>query len=167
MTAAFASVLWIATAGGAGTGAWYYFNHYGRHLITTVAAAPAPKSTAVTQVSQANSAASPSVPNQPTPEGFDNSRPVQVVLTAHDVVWVQVSADGQDAFVGVLHPNDTRTIAADDQVKIVTGNAGGLDISLNGKPLDPIGSKGQIRTVSLTAAGPQVGPQNPPASSPL
>ena len=43
ITAALASVLWLVTAGGAGTGAWYYYNHYGRHLISTVSAAPAPK----------------------------------------------------------------------------------------------------------------------------
>jgi hypothetical protein len=184
MTAALASVLWLVTAGGAGTGAWYYFNHYSRHFITTVAAAPAPKPTAQAK-SVAPGPARPSpdqaaslpdqaasgqvahVRNEATARGFDNSRPVQVTLTAHDVVWVQVSADGRTAFVGTLHPNDTRTVAADAQVKILTGNAGGLDISLNGKPLDPLGPKGQTRTVRLTAEGPQFGPQNPPASSPL
>jgi hypothetical protein len=92
---------------------------------------------------------------------------VEVVITAHDVVWVQVSADGQTAFVGTLQPNDTRTVSADDHVKILAGNAGGLDISLNGKTLDPIGPKGQIRTVKLTAEGLQPAQQNPPASSPL
>ncbi|HVW83033.1 MAG TPA: DUF4115 domain-containing protein, partial [Bryobacteraceae bacterium] len=71
------------------------------------------------------------------------------------------------AFVGTLQPNDSRTIAADDQVKVLMGNAGGLDISLNGKTLDPLGTKGQTRTVRLTAAGPQFAPQNPPVSSPL
>lgn len=177
MTAALASVLWLVTAGGAGTGAWYYFNHYSRHFITAVAAAPAPKPTAQ-EKSVAPGPARPSpdqaasgqvahVRNEATARGFDNSRPVQVTLTAHDVVWVQVSADGRTAFVGTLHPNDTRTVAADAQVKILTGNAGGLDISLNGKPLDPLGPKGQTRTVRLTAEGPQFGPQNPPASSPL
>jgi hypothetical protein len=92
---------------------------------------------------------------------------VQVILTAHEATWVQVSADGQTAFVGILHPNDTRSIAADDHVKIIAGNAGGLDISLNGKPLDPIGPTGQVRTVRLTAEGPQFVQRNPPASSPL
>ncbi len=181
--AALASVLWLVTAGGAGTGAWYYFNHYGRHFITTVSAAPAPKAPA-TQTSREKLPATPESQNShqpsqlegdaqkaaqtpPTQEGFDATRPVQVILTARDVVWVQVSADGHTAFVGTLHPNDTRAIAADAQVKILTGNAGGLDISLNGKTLDPIGPKGQTRTVRLTAEGPQLGPQNPPASSPL
>ena len=172
LTAALASVLWLVTAAGAGTGAWYYFNHYVRHSVTTVAAAPAPVSSPAAPAARPASSVltaneSASTPDAALPEGFDGSRPVQVVLTAHEAVWVQVSADGRQAFEGILHPNDKRAIAADAQVKILTGNAGGLDISLNGKPLDPIGPSGQVRTVRLTAEGPQFGPQNPPASSPL
>jgi hypothetical protein len=33
------------------------------------------------------------------------------------------------------------------------GNAGGVDIQLNGKPLGPAGPEGQIRTVQLTSGG--------------
>jgi cytoskeleton protein RodZ len=166
--AALASVLWLVTAGGAVTAGWYYFNHYGRHFVTTVSAAQAPK-----PATQEKPQATPVNPNpkQPsassTQERSEGARPVQVVLTAREVVWVQVSADGHTAFVGTLHPNETRFIAADAQVRILAGNAGGLDISLNGKALDPIGPKGQTRTVRLTAEGPQWGPQNPPVSSPL
>lgn len=176
ITAALASVLWLVTAGGAGTGAWYYYNHYGRHLISTVSAAPAPKAVVPAEQPPASSSLVP-----PSPEGtpspvveaaassgaFDNSRPVQVILTAREVTWVQVSVDGKTAFEALLHPNDTRAIAADAQVKLLTGNAGGLDISLNGKPLDPLGPRGQVRTIRLTAEGPQYAPQNPPASAPL
>lgn len=179
VTAAIASVLWLATAGGAGAGAWYYWNHYARHSIATVSAAPAPKASPAVQKSvQANSQTVSQIPaNQSNdtrndtpgaqPANIDTGRPVQVILTAHEATWVQVSADGQTAFVGILHPNDTRSIAADDQVKIIAGNAGGLDISLNGKALDPIGPTGQVRTVRLTAEGPQFVQKNPPASSPL
>ncbi|HEY4086575.1 MAG TPA: RodZ domain-containing protein [Bryobacteraceae bacterium] len=170
--AAVMSVVWLMVAGGAGTGAWYYYNNYGRHLVTPVAAAPPP-------VTPSRPVSIPPPPVATAPEQqpaqtaetqngpLDSNRPVQVVLTARDEVWVQVSADGRTAFVGTLQPNDTRTIAADDQVKVLMGNAGGLDISLNGKPLDPLGTKGQTRTVRLTAAGPQLGPQNQPVSSPL
>jgi cytoskeletal protein RodZ len=162
--AAVMSVVWLMVAGGAGTGAWYYYNNYGRHLVTPVAAAPPP----------ATPSRPVSIPQPPAPaaiapaqQPLDSNRPVQVVLTARDVVWVQVSADGRTTFVGTLQPNDKRTIEADDQVKVLMGNAGGLDISLNGKTLDPLGPKGQTRTVRLTAAGPQLGPQNQPVSSPL
>ncbi|HVV47247.1 MAG TPA: RodZ domain-containing protein [Bryobacteraceae bacterium] len=189
--AALVSAVWLIVAGAAGTGAWYYYNNYGRHLVASVAAAPppitpsrpvsippppgatAPQSTATVPEAQTPDAAQPQLPETPAPVEqaktgpLDTNRPVQVVLTARDVVWVQVSADGRTAFVGTLQPNDTRTIAADDQVKVLMGNAGGLDISLNGKPLDPLGTKGQTRTVRLTAAGPQFAPRNPPVSSPL
>ena len=179
--AAVMSTVWLLVAGGAGTGAWYYYNNYGRHLVTPVAAAPPPASPSMpvsTPPAPQPTAPQPAAPEQQPAQTaqagpqiqngpIDSNRPVQVVLTARDVVWVQVSADGRTAFVGTLRPNDTRTIAADDQVKVLMGNAGGLDISLNGKTLDPLGTKGQTRTVRLTAAGPQLGPQNQPVSSPL
>jgi cytoskeletal protein RodZ len=164
LVAAFASVFWVATAIAGGTGAWYYYNNYGRHLITTVSAAPPLKHASAPSVTPAAPAPTIEQASTATEAG---SHPVEVVITAHDVVWVQVSADGQTAFVGTLHPNDTRKISADDHVKILAGNAGGLDISLNGKALDPIGPKGQIRTVQLTAEGLQPAQQNPTASSPL
>lgn len=172
--AALMSAVWLIVAGAAGTGAWYYYNFYGRHLVTTVAAAPAPITPErPVSIPPPPSGAAPAPQPETTTEStalngpLDSNRPVQVVLTARDVVWVQVSADGRTAFVGTLRPNDTRKIEADDQVKVLMGNAGGLDISLNGKALDPLGTKGQTRTVRLTAAGPQFGPQNPPVSSPL
>ena len=176
LTAALASVLWLVTAAGAGIGAWFYFTHSRQHSFATAVVAPAPAMKTTARPPAATSpnpaqladtvAVSTSGQGAP-PEAFDNSRPVQVVLTAREAAWVQVSADGRTAFVGLLHPNDRRTIAADAQVKILTGNAGGLDISLNGKPLDPIGPSGQVRTVRLTAEGPQYGPQIPSASAPL
>lgn len=163
LTAALASVLWIVTASGAGAGAWYYVN---RHAHFSVASAPAPKPVAAAVAPATNLIQTADAQN-PDSQSFDKNRPVQVVITAREATWVQVSADGQTAFVGTLHPNDTRSVAADALVKILTGNAGGLVISLNGKPLEPIGPNGQVRTVSLTAEGPQFVPQNPPASSPL
>jgi len=81
--------------------------------------------------------------------------PVRVVLKAQEASWVQMSVDGKVAFTGTLQPNDTKEISANERIKIVTGNAGGLTISLNGKTLDPLGPSGQMRTVMLTAEGPQ------------
>jgi len=195
LTASLASLLWIATAAGAGAGAWYYANHYGIHLVTTVASTPAPAkrvapspapaqaadtnqnaSAAPTAQSQdaGNSTPSPNASGEAsqtmqasTANSYDGNRPVQVILTAREAAWVQISADGRTAFVGTLKQHESRVIAADAQVKVITGNAGGLDISLNGKPLDPIGPSGQVRTVRLTAEGPQLVPRTPPASSPL
>ncbi len=77
---------------------------------------------------------------------------------AFQEAWVQLSADGKTSFKGhVLRPNETKAISATRaQVKVVTGNAGALTVSLNGKDLwNPLGPVGQVRVVRLTAEGPQ------------
>jgi cytoskeletal protein RodZ len=79
--------------------------------------------------------------------------PIQVLLTARANAWVQVTADGKAAFSGLLRANDSKAISGNQLVKVMTGNAGGLEISLNGKALDPLGPEGQVRTVKLTAEG--------------
>ena len=35
---------------------------------------------------------------------------------------------------------------------MLVGNAGGVEISLNGKPIGPIGPRGQVRVVEFTPA---------------
>jgi cytoskeleton protein RodZ len=80
---------------------------------------------------------------------------VQVVVTAIQEAWVELSADGKTSFAGILMPNERKEISAAEQVKIVAGNAGGVTVSLNGKPLEPLGPVGQVRVVRLTAEGPQ------------
>jgi cytoskeletal protein RodZ len=81
---------------------------------------------------------------------------LQVVLNASEQSWVSVHVDGKLLFTGILQPNERREIKADETVKVTAGNAGGIDISLNGKALDSLGAKGQVRTVELTRAGAQV-----------
>lgn len=112
---------------------------------------PAPRPTAAPQVTDGAPASS-----------------VQVVITAVQEAWVQLSADGKTSFTGTLMPNDRKEISAAEQVKIVAGNAGGLTVSLNGKPLEPLGPVGQVRVVRLTAEGPQFLPTSrQPAPDPL
>ena len=118
-------------------------------------AAPAPAPSPQPVAENASPAAAP--PASATPEPQDSAsaetRPVQVVLKARETSWVQIFADGRNDFTGVLQANDSRMIAADAQVRVTAGNAGGLDISLNGKSLDRLGSTGQVKTVRLTAQG--------------
>jgi transcriptional regulator with XRE-family HTH domain len=93
---------------------------------------------------------------------------VQVVITAHQTAWVQMSADGKAAFTGVLKADEMKEIAAYEQVKLVAGNAGALTILLNGKTLEPLGQVGEVPVVRLTAEGPQfLARSRQPAPDPL
>ena len=105
---------------------------------------------------------------EPTAPGNSPAGSVQVLLRANADAWVQVMADGKKAFSGMLHRNDSREISGQQLVRVMTGNAGGLEISLNGRVLDPIGPVGQVRTVRLTADGLLPDLKTPaPATDPL
>jgi cytoskeleton protein RodZ len=100
--------------------------------------APSPAATAITQ------------------PGLDPNAPVRVEMTADDPVWISVKADGKNLYSGTLQPQETKTAGANQNMTIRVGNAGGIHISLNGKPIGPVGPKGQVRTVQLTSGGFQI-----------
>ena len=111
------------------------------------------------------------VPVQPPPTvpspAAENVAPVRVGLSADEKTWISISSDGKNVFANSLEPHETKIVEASAKVRLLIGNAGGLEISLNGKPIGPIGPRGQIRIVELTPAGFQIVPRAAPAAEPL
>lgn len=107
--------------------------------------------------SQANGGGAPAAPSTAAANAVALSNAaVRVEMTADEPVWVSAHGDGKYLFSGTLQPNESRTAQAETTVILRLGNAGGIHISLNGKPIGPIGPKGQIRTVQLTSGGFQI-----------
>jgi cytoskeleton protein RodZ len=88
---------------------------------------------------------------------------VQIEISATEQTWVSISGDGKQAFSGILQPAEIKTVAARDGARIRTGNAGGLQVRLNGKSIGPIGPAGQVRTVIINKSGFQIVDAKPPA----
>ncbi|HEY1218538.1 MAG: RodZ domain-containing protein [Bryobacteraceae bacterium] len=111
-------------------------------------------------------------PGVPQPLAPDTEPPgtaaVRVELVVTEPVWVSVQRDGRSIYSGELKPKEIRTVSANTEVTVRLGNAGGLTIVLNGKPIPQAGPEGQVRTVQLTSGGFQiVAPEAPdPASAP-
>lgn len=106
--------------------------------------------------------------NAPPPQASlpsNPNAPVRVQLTAAEPVWVLARSDGKYLFSGTLDANQSRTVEANSTVVLRLGNAGGVTITLNGKPIGSVGPKGQVRTVNLTAGGVQVVAPKPDAPS--
>jgi cytoskeleton protein RodZ len=99
--------------------------------------------------------APPPVPVASASESNPNA-PVRVELTADEPVWVLARSDGKYLFSGTLGAKESRTIEANSTVLLRLGNAGGITITLNGKPVGPVGPKGQVRTVQFTPGGFQI-----------
>jgi cytoskeleton protein RodZ len=112
---------------------------------------------------QSAPAAQPPAVEPPGPKGA-----VSVQVTAVETSWVLARSDGKYAFSVTLDANQTRTVEANESVELRLGNAGGVSVALNGKPVGPLGPKGQIRTVQLNSGGFKiVSPKPPAAADPL
>jgi hypothetical protein len=80
-------------------------------------------------------------------------RRVVVQLRAIARSWVSVSAlDGKLIYAGTLPPGSTRTWVARQQLLLSIGNAGGVQLTVNGKNLGSPGGPGQVATVSFSPA---------------
>ena len=75
---------------------------------------------------------------------------VELALTATEETWLSVSSDGTPVFSGLLEANQTKTIEGKEFAKLRVGNAAGLEVRLNGKPLGPLGAHGQVRDLAFT-----------------
>jgi cytoskeleton protein RodZ len=82
-------------------------------------------------------------------------------------VWVSVKCDGTDTFTGTLEGTQAKTFAASNQVTVLVGNAGGLTIQLNGRPVGPLGARGEIQMVEFTPNGVRRVPRRPAPASPV
>ena len=92
--------------------------------------------------------------------------PVKVEITAAEPVWVLARANGKYLFSGTLDANQTKSVEANGTVTLRVGNAGGLSVTLNGKPVGPLGPKGQVRDVQFTSGGFQIVAAPKPPSPP-
>jgi cytoskeleton protein RodZ len=104
--------------------------------------------------------AAPTVP-------MDPNAPVRVQITVQEEVWVRARADGKYIFSATLQAGQTRAITGNENVELLLGNAGGAEIQLNGKPIPPVGAKGQARTVQFNSGGFKIVPPKPAAPAVL
>jgi cytoskeleton protein RodZ len=95
------------------------------------------------------SAAESSQPNTPA----DDGDAVHLKLTATEDTWVRVTADGKTVFAGVIKGQETREVAGKENTRVRIGNAGGVQIEWNGRQIDSLGKRGEIREVVFTKDG--------------
>jgi cytoskeleton protein RodZ len=108
-------------------------------------------------------------PRQPPAASANPQAALHASLTADEPTWVRAWADGKEVMTATLQPNLIKTVDAVGEIRLRTGNAGALQVTLNGKPIGPAGPKGQIRIVTLTPQGVQilVPPKPAPVPEPL
>ncbi|MEO8098429.1 MAG: RodZ domain-containing protein [Acidobacteriota bacterium] len=149
------AALVVALLGGAAFYSWW----------KQPAAVPAPIQTAQTKVESqpvlepvsngdpAPGLAAPPAINVTTSTADDGIRQVELKISAKETTWLSVTSGGKQIFSGMLFADQTKTLTAVDNARLKVGNAGGLDVQLNGKLVGPLGEHGQVRDVLLTPEG--------------
>jgi len=102
----------------------------------------------------------PPVSRQPESSGrvteSEAAGAVRVAFTASEPVWVSIKSDGTRTYSGTIEGQEPKQFDAARKMVVLVGNAGALQTSLNGKPVGPFGSPGEIRLVMFTPDGAHV-----------
>ena len=70
-------------------------------------------------------------------------------IEAAQETWVQVTVDGKRVQGVLLKPGESRQWEASKKVELIVGNAGGVNLQWNGKPLKALGKQGQVVRLNL------------------
>ncbi|HEX9759035.1 MAG TPA: RodZ domain-containing protein [Nitrospiria bacterium] len=79
-----------------------------------------------------------------TPIASPIEKPLSLLIEALEQSWVLVYLDGTVEKEMTLQPGERYTLRAEHQFLVTLGNAGGIRMELNGKPLAPYGESGQV-----------------------
>jgi len=145
-------------------------NSPGRQTATTPSASPAPSAStsaaaspegvlntepktkesqpAVRGVLAATSAVAPVAPKLPPVTDGDGRLVLQVATTERS--WVAIDADAKTVMQGIMNPNEVKTFKADGSFDVLTGNAQGVILTLNGRTLKPLGREGEVKQEHLS-----------------
>jgi cytoskeletal protein RodZ len=94
------------------------------------------------------------VPVAPAPPAAPKiESPIHLELSAIEPTWLSLTSDGKPAYMGILETSTTTTLDSQDRARIHIGNAGGVNVSFNGKAIGALGKRGQVRTIEFTVEG--------------
>ncbi|MET9950688.1 helix-turn-helix domain-containing protein [Streptomyces sp. NPDC006339] len=84
---------------------------------------------------------------------------VTVKLTAtDDKSWISAKAhDGKLLFDGLLLAGESKTFQDDERIDLILGNAGPIELYVNGKKIEDSFEAGQVERLSYTKGDPQAG----------
>jgi cytoskeletal protein RodZ len=106
------------------------------------------------------SAAPPSSTPTPSESGGDAvaqapRNKVKVDVRATERSWVQVTTGtGQELYQGLMDVGMTKTFTDKRQLRLVIGNAGGIELTVNGTDIGATGRRGQVARLQFTPQDP-------------
>ncbi|HXC91624.1 MAG TPA: RodZ domain-containing protein [Stellaceae bacterium] len=118
---------------------------------TTATPAPATGFAGPTAQNPMAALAAPAAAQGQSPHAYGGTEgPSRIVLHATADSWIQIrAADRTVLFTGLLKPGDSYRVPDQPGLSMRAGNAGGLELSVDGKPARAVGPTGAVRNVTL------------------
>jgi cytoskeleton protein RodZ len=77
---------------------------------------------------------------------------VTLTLEFQEDSWAKIQADGATVVSGLVKRGETRRLHARDGFRVTLGNAGGVRVTIDGRPMEPLGGVGEVvRDLALPA----------------
>jgi cytoskeleton protein RodZ len=124
------------------------------HPSTSTASLGTPSAPAQTSAIPLNEKKSP--PSDQTPTTASRAAlpgEFSLVIQAREQSWISTTVDGRSTASELLEAGAERTVHARKEVTVKAGNAGAVDLLLNGKHLDIGGNFGEVKTITIGPAG--------------
>lgn len=95
------------------------------------------------------------VPENPVPESSKSGEPpkpgeLMLGIDATEECWLSVSSTDSALYSGILQSEQSKKFSLQKALKLTVGNAGGVRLSINGKPFAALGKSGQVRVIEVT-----------------
>lgn len=89
-----------------------------------------------------------------TEDKVNVSSGIKLTIRAKDNCWMQVKSDGKNIFQGILRKGRVEGWKAKERIELSVGNAGVLELEVNGKIISSLGRKGQaVKNIIITKDG--------------
>ncbi len=88
--------------------------------------------------------------------GAQKPKPKEITLAirAQDDSFITLKVDGKIVYQRMMYKGKAETWSAKNKIELAVGNAGGLLLEVNGKPIPLLGKKGQqIKTILINSEG--------------
>jgi transcriptional regulator with XRE-family HTH domain len=90
------------------------------------------------------------VPAMPVQPPVTTAAPVhRIEITAHEHAWLKITFSGGVSEEVLLNPGMVKTWTFPDTAVLKIGNAGGVQLGLDGRDIGTPGSKGQVMTIAF------------------
>jgi 5-deoxy-D-glucuronate isomerase len=70
-------------------------------------------------------------------------------VRANELTWLRIVKNGSQPMEILLRPGETLEETASERMLVVVGNAGGVNVTFDGKTFDTLGKRGEVVSLSL------------------